>query len=131
MKFKNLFVRYVPVITNLSFVACKASFQIFLTSLPVIWSYIIRMFYIVYKLLGFYVKAEYHTSAGRVDMVLQTDKFIYVMEFKFNGTAEEVLRQIRDKHYARPFAKDSRKLFKIGVNFSAETRKIEKWLMED
>ena len=78
------------------------------------------MFYIVYKLLGFYVKAEYHTSAGRVDMV-----------FKFNGTAEEVLRQIRDKHYARPFAKDSRKLFKIGVNFSAETRNIEKWLMED
>ena len=67
------------------------------------------MFYIVYKLLGFYVKAEYHTSAGRVDMVLQT----------------------RDKHYARPFAKDSRKLFKIGVNFSAETRNIEKWLMED
>ena len=96
------------------------------------------MFYIVYKLLGFYVKAEYHTSAGRVDMVLQTDKFIYVMEFKFNGTAEEVLRQIRDKHVHAvdrkgrgPFAKDSRKLFKIGVNFSAETRNIEKWLMED
>ena len=34
------------------------------------------------KLVGFYVKAEYHTSQGRIDLVLQTDKFIYVMEFK-------------------------------------------------
>ena len=119
------------MITNLSFVACKASFQIFLTSLPVIWSYIIRMFYIVYKLLGFYVKAEYHTSEGRVDMVLQTDKFIYIMEFKLNGTAEEALQQINDKHYSRPFETDSRKLFKIGVNFSAQTRNIEKWLVEN
>lgn len=53
------------------------------------------------------------------------------MEFKLNGTAEEALRQIEDKHYARPFATDSRKLFKIGVNFSAETRNIEKWLVEN
>ena len=59
-------------------------------------------------------------------MVLQTDKFIYIMEFKLNGTAEEALQQINDKHYARPFETDSRKLFKIGVNFSAETRNIEK-----
>ncbi len=79
------------------------------------------------KLVGFYVKAEYHTSEGRVDMVLQTDKFIYIMEFKPNGTAEKLLQQINDKHYARPFETDSRKLFKIGVNF-IETRNIEKWL---
>ena len=90
-----------------------------------------NVLYIVCKLVGFYVKAEYHTSEGRVDMVLQTDKFIYIMEFKLNGTAEEALQQIEDKHYARPFATDSRKLFKIGVNFSAETRNIEKWLVEN
>ena len=90
-----------------------------------------NVLYIVCKLVGFYVKAEYHTSEGRVDMVLQTDKFIYIMEFKLNGTAEEALQQINDKHYARPFEMDSRKLFKIGVNFSAETRNIEKWLVEN
>ena len=48
------------------------------------------------------------------------------MEFKLNGTAEEALQQINDKHYALPFETDGRKLFKIGVNFSAETRNIEK-----
>ena len=90
-----------------------------------------NVLFIVFKLVGFYVKAEYHTSEGRVDMVLQTDKFIYIMEFKLIGTAEEALRQKEDNHYARPFATDSRKLFKIGVNFSVETRNIEKWLVEN
>lgn len=89
-----------------------------------------NVLFIVFKLVGFYVQVEYHTSEGRVDLVLQTDKFIYVMEFKLDGTAEEALRQINEKHYARPFEADTRKLFKIGVNFSKETRNIEKWLVE-
>ena len=85
-----------------------------------------NVFFIVFKLVGFYTQVEYHTSKGRIDLVLQTDKFIYVIEFKLDGTAEEALQQIHDKHYALPFASDRRKLFKIGVNFSAETRNIEK-----
>ena len=89
-----------------------------------------NVLFIVFKLVGFYVKAEYHTSAGRIDLVLQTDKFVYVMEFKLNGTAEEALQQIEEKQYALPFEHDPRKLFKIGVNFSAKTRNIEKWLVE-
>lgn len=55
-----------------------------------------NVLFIVFKLVGFYVKVEYHTSEGRVDLVLQTDRFIYVMEFKLNGTAEEALRQINE-----------------------------------
>ena len=88
------------------------------------------MFFYRFKLLGFYTKVEYHTSEGRIDLVLQTDKFIYIMEFKLNGTAEDALQQINDKNYALPFEMDGRKLFKIGVNFSAETRNIEKWIVE-
>ena len=89
-----------------------------------------NVLFIVFKLLGFYTKVEYHTSEGRIDLVLQTDKFIYIMEFKLNGTAEDALQQINDKNYALPFEMDGRKLFKIGVNFSAETRNIEKWIVE-
>ena len=89
-----------------------------------------NVLFIVFKLVGFYVKAEYHTSEGRVDLVLQTDKFIYVMEFKLDGTAEEALQQIDERHYAQPFLSDARKLFKIGVNFSAKTRNIERWIVQ-
>ena len=89
-----------------------------------------NVLFIVFKLLGFYTKVEYHTSEGRIDLVLQTDKFIYIMEFKLNGTAEEALQQINDKHYALPFEADGRKLFKIGVNFSAETRNDRQYLQK-
>jgi hypothetical protein len=89
-----------------------------------------NVLFIVFKLIGFYVKAEYRTSQGRIDLVLQTDEFIYVMEFKLEGSAEEALRQINEKNYAQPFAADPRKLFKIGINFSSQTRNIERWIVE-
>ena len=89
-----------------------------------------NVLFIVFKLIGFYVKAEYHTSEGRIDLVLQTDRFIYLMEFKLNGTADDALRQINEKDYALPLAVDPRQLFKIGVNFSVKTRNIEEWKIE-
>ena len=89
-----------------------------------------NVLFIVFKLVGLYTQVEYHTSQGRIDLVLKTDRYIYVMEFKLNGTAEEALRQIEEKQYALPFASDPRQVFKIGVNFSSVTRNIERWLVE-
>jgi hypothetical protein len=89
-----------------------------------------NVLFIVAKLMGLYVKAEYHTSEGRIDLVLQTDAYTYVMEFKLDGTAEEALAQINDKNYALPFTVDNRKLVKVGVNFSSQTRNIERWIVE-
>ena len=89
-----------------------------------------NVLFIVFKLIGFYVKAEYHTSEGRIDLILQTDQFVYIMEFKLDGTAEEAIKQINDKHYAQAFNADKRKLYKIGINFSNKTRNIERWIVE-
>jgi hypothetical protein len=90
-----------------------------------------NVLFIVTKLIGFYVHAEYHTSEGRIDMVLQTSDYTYVMEFKLDGSAEEALQQIHDKSYALPYECDARKLFKVGVNFSSTTRNIERWIVEE
>ena len=89
-----------------------------------------NVLYILCKLLGVYVRAEYHTSAGRIDMVLQPRDYTYVLEFKLDGTAEEALRQIQDKSYALPFETGTTRVFRIGLNFSSETRNIEKWVMD-
>ena len=89
-----------------------------------------NVLYIVFRLMGFHTQVEYHTSNGRIDLVLQTADYIYVMEFKLSGTAEEALQQINDKGYALPFAKDPRTLYKIGVSFSSETRNIDRWVVE-
>ena len=90
-----------------------------------------NVMFIVSKLLGFYVQAEYRTSQGRIDLLLQSDKYVYIMEFKLEGSAEEALKQIDERGYAAPFASDSRKVLKIGVNFSAQTRNIERWIVSE
>lgn len=83
--------------------------------------------YIISALLGEYVQVERSTSNGRIDLIIQTKEFIYIFELKVNADADVALRQIDEKGYARPFEGDSRKLFKIGVNFSTATRRIEDW----
>ena len=82
---------------------------------------------LVFKMLGFYVDVERHTTDGRMDMLVQTKDYIYIFEFKIDKSADEALKQIEEKQYAKPFEHDSRKLYKIGVNFSSETRRIESW----
>ena len=88
-----------------------------------------NVLFIVFRLAGLYTEVEYRTSRGRIDLVLQTRDYIYVMEFKLDGSAEDAIKQIEDRQYALPFASDPRKLFKIGVNFSSRTRNIEKWVV--
>lgn len=83
--------------------------------------------YVFFKLLGFYVEVERHTSDGRMDILMQTSDYIYILELKVDKTAAIALQQIEDKGYALPFANDSRKLFKLGINFSSETHKIDDW----
>ena len=81
----------------------------------------------LFKLLGYYVQAERHTSKGRMDVTLQTKDYIYILELKIDKSADEALQQIEDKQYAAPFKADPRKLFKIGVCFSSEERGIKDW----
>ncbi|MDE5814162.1 MAG: PD-(D/E)XK nuclease domain-containing protein, partial [Muribaculaceae bacterium] len=88
-------------------------------------------FYILTTLIGIDAKAEVHTSDGRIDLLIETPKYIYVIELKYDGTAEDALRQINENGYALKFATDTRQLFRIGVNFSSETRRIEAWKIED
>ena len=86
--------------------------------------------YLTLKLMSVYlVDAEFRTSNGRIDLLVRTDKYIYVMEFKYDGSAQEAMDQIESKEYPLPFAMDSRTIIKVGVNFSGKTRNIENWII--
>jgi hypothetical protein len=89
-----------------------------------------NVLFILCNLCGLYTKAEFHTSNGRVDMTIETPDYVYVFEFKYNGTAEEAMSQIKEKNYAQPFLASGKKIALIGANFSGETRNIEKYLDE-
>lgn len=81
--------------------------------------------YVFFRLLGFYVDVERHTANGRMDVLIQTPDYVYILELKIDKTAAEALQQIEDKGYTRPFEGDNRTLFKIGINFSTETKLID------
>ena len=93
--------------------------------------YFQNAFYLISRMLGFYTDVERETSNGRMDMTVKTKDYIYIFEFKLNGSADDALRQIDEKGYAKPFALDNRKLIKVGVNFSLEKRCIEEWKKQD
>jgi hypothetical protein len=85
-------------------------------------------FYLILRLMSVYiVYTEKQLSQGRADCVIETDNYIYIFEFKLDGTADEALLQIEDRGYALPYANDSRTLYKIGCSFSSETGTIEEW----
>ena len=86
-----------------------------------------NVFYIVFTLLGKYTQCEVETYSGRIDCRVLTRNYIYLFEFKRDDTAENALVQIDTKDYALPFVADERKLFKIGVAFDSETRKLVGW----
>ena len=84
--------------------------------------------YLIFRLLSCYTTlTEKENSRGRADIIVETNDYVYIFEFKLDGTAAEALKQIDDKGYAEPYAADLRRLFKIGVAFSSEKRNITEW----
>ena len=89
-------------------------------------------FYLLMRMVSVYtVYTEKQQSEGRVDCIVETPGYIYIFEFKLDGTADEALAQIEEKGYARPYETDGRKLFKVGTVFSSETGTICDWKVTD
>ena len=85
-------------------------------------------FYLLLRLMSVYtVLVEKEQSEGRVDCIVETPQYVYIFEFKLDGTATEALQQIEEKGYAREYEADARQVVKVGVNFSSKTGTIEEW----
>ncbi len=89
------------------------------------------IFYLVFKLMGQFSETEVRSAKGRADAVVKTADYIYVFEFKLDGSADQALAQINDRGYLIPYTVDGRKLVKIGVNFDPAQRNIGDWKRED
>ena len=88
-------------------------------------------FLILFSLMGLNVDAEVRTSDGRIDILVRTNDYVYIMELKYDGTPEEALEQIERKEYALPWAVDSRSVIEIGINYSSEKRRIDGWKVKN
>lgn len=85
------------------------------------------VFYLIFNLLGAYIKVEEDSAIGRADAVLHMPDTIYVMELKYDKSADEALQQIDDKGYLIPYSADGKRLVKVGVNYDSDKRTIGEW----
>ena len=85
---------------------------------------------ILYTLLtafGADISAEEPSAKGRADIILKMPRGIYVIEIKYDDTAEAALRQIEQRGYAEKYRLDGRPVTKVGIAFSSEERNITEW----
>lgn len=88
------------------------------------------IFYLVFSLIGSFIKVEEESAHGRADVVITLPSVVYVMELKFDSSADAALRQIDEKDYLIPYTADGKRLVKVGVNYSSEERTITEWRIE-
>ena len=79
------------------------------------------------RLKAFFADFPYELKAKTEDAVVKTKDYIYVFEFKLDGSVKDALRQIDEKGYLLPYEADGRELVKIGVSFSKEDRNLGCW----
>lgn len=85
------------------------------------------VFYLIFNLMGAYILVEEDSAIGRADAVLHMPDTIYVIELKYDKSAEEALRQIDDKGYLIPYSADGKRLVKVGINYDSQMRTIGDW----
>ena len=89
----------------------------------------INFIYIIFSLASITSVKVHRSFDGRIDMLVETDNFVYVMEFKVDGSAQEAMDQIESKQYALPWSTDHRKVIKIGANFSTTERRLTDYVI--
>ena len=89
-----------------------------------------QLLYVIFSLLGRYVDVEVRTSNGRVDMVMNSGKALYLFELKLNKSVESAMKQINLKEYPARFALSGLPIIKVGINFDMERHTIEDWTVE-
>ncbi len=89
-----------------------------------------RYFLLFMKLIGSEISGERQSARGRADAILKDKSGVYVFEFKYGKTAEEALRQAREKDYAGPWLDGELPVFYVGVNYDPAKRGIDDPLVE-
>ena len=89
------------------------------------------VFYLIFNLMGAFILVEEDSAIGRADAVIHMPDAVYVFELKYDGSAEEAIRQIDDKGYLIPYSSDGKRLYKIGVNYDSQQRTIGEWIVKE
>jgi len=93
--------------------------------------YFQTIIYLVCSFLNLNVRAEVSKHKGRIDLLAETETFIYLMEFKLNEPAEHAIAQIKDREYAHAYKNAAKRVLLVGIGFGKEARNVESWEVEE
>jgi len=88
---------------------------------------------IIYLITSFFsldVQSEMTKHKGRLDLMVQTPKFLYLMEFKLDKSAENAIQQIKNRAYIQSYANVEKTIFLVGIGFSKIERNVAAWEAE-
>ena len=88
------------------------------------------VFYLIFNLMGAHMRVEEESAIGRADAVVYMPDAVFVFELKYDGSAEDAIRQIDEKGYLIPYSADGKRLYKIGVNYDSNQRTIGDWIIK-
>lgn len=83
--------------------------------------------HLMFSLLGAYIDSEARSARGRCDARVITDRYLYIFEFKLDGSADAALKQIEEKGYFGPYADAHKEKIAVGVNFSSKNKQVTEW----
>lgn len=92
--------------------------------------YFHAILYIITSYMEMFVQAEIQTNKGRIDLIAQTDNFLYLMEFKLDESGKTAMEQIKNREYAAPYLNSPKTIYIVGINFSKEERNVESYESE-
>jgi hypothetical protein len=87
------------------------------------------MFYLALRLLGYNIQAEGLTHRGRIDAVITTKGYVYLVEFKLEDAAA-ALAQIKAKGHHQKYLASGKQVMLLWIGFDAETRNVGGYLVE-
>ena len=76
---------------------------------------------------GIKTSAEIATNIGRIDLIFETPKVIYIFELKLNKSSNSAFNQAEGKKYKERYLRDGKEIMVLGINFSSTSHNISEW----
>jgi len=92
--------------------------------------YFHTIIYLITSFLDLYVHSEITKHKGRLDLSVETDDFLYIMEFKLDEPAENAIEQIKNRDYIKSYINSPKKIYLVGISFSKTERNVATWKSE-
>ncbi|MGB0839742.1 MAG: PD-(D/E)XK nuclease domain-containing protein [Chitinophagales bacterium] len=92
--------------------------------------YFHTIIYLITSFLKLNVQSEIMKHKGRLDLVVQTKKFLYIMEFKLANSSKNAIKQIKQRDYALSYKNSKKTIYLLGINFNKKERNVKDWQTE-